>query len=380
MAGVAFATAALVIVLSVFNGLEDLLRSLYGSFDPELKIEATKGKSFEVNDQLLSRIKAIPGVEIVTEVIEDYAYVRYRESDMVVTIKGLSDNFISQHRLDDHIDEGKLRLREKGVNFAILGRGVKYTLSVNLEDDFNLLQIFYIKNLKVSSLINPSQLYAHKGIKPGAVFSIEKTYDENYIFLPLDFVRDLLDYGNKRTALEVKTTPGSNVRSVQQEIEGALGASFVILTNEEQHKDLFRLLKIEKLFAFLSLSLLIIIGSINIFFSLMMLALDKKKDISILSALGAGQNLIRRIFLTEGALIAFIGTASGLILGGILCWMQDRFGWVGMGMANAVVANYPVKMRFIDFISTAGVVVIVTFLVSIYPASRAARFYAPDLL
>ncbi len=256
MAGVAFATAALIIVLSVFNGLEDLLRSLYGSFDPELKIEATRGKSFEVNDQLLSRIKAIPGVEIVTEVIEDYAYVRYRESEMVVTIKGLSDNFIDQHRLDNHVDEGKLRLREKGTDFAILGRGVKYTLSVNLEDDFNVLQIFYIKNLKVSSLINPSQLYAHKGIKPGAVFSIEKTYDENYIFMPLDFVRDLLGYGNKRTALEVKTMAMSDVKAIQQEIGNTLGQSFAVLTNEEQHRDLFRLLKIEKLFTFLALSLL----------------------------------------------------------------------------------------------------------------------------
>jgi len=380
MAGVAFATAALIIVLSVFNGLEDLLRSLYGSFDPELKIEAAKGKSFEVNDQLLSKIKSIPGVEIVTEVIEDYAYVRYRQAEMVLTIKGLSDNFIDQHRLDNHVDEGKLRLREKGINYAIIGRGVKYTLSVNLEDDFSVLQIFYIKNLKVSSLIDPSQLYAHKGIKPGAVFSIEKTYDENYIFLPLDFVRDLLDYRNKRTALEVKTTAVSDVKAIQREIGSTLGESFVVLTNEEQHKDLFRLLKIEKLFTFLSLSLLITIGSINIFFSLMMLAIDKKKDISILSAMGAGQNLIRRIFLTEGALISFIGAATGLVLGGVLCWMQDRFGWVGMGMENAVVANYPVKMRFIDFVSTSGVVVIVTFLVSIYPASRAAKFYAPDLL
>ncbi len=380
MAGVAFATAALIIVLSVFNGLEDLLRSLYGSFDPELKIEATRGKSFEVNDQLLSRIKAIPGVEIVTEVIEDYAYVRYRESEMVVTIKGLSDNFIDQHRLDNHVDEGKLRLREKGTDFAILGRGVKYTLSVNLEDDFNVLQIFYIKNLKVSSLINPSQLYAHKGIKPGAVFSIEKTYDENYIFMPLDFVRDLLGYGNKRTALEVKTMAMSDVKAIQREIANTLGQSFAVLTNEEQHRDLFRLLKIEKLFTFLALSLLISIGSINIFFSLMMLAIDKKKDISILSALGAGQNLIGKIFLTEGALISFIGAAAGLVLGGVLCWMQDRFGWVSMGMENAVVANYPVKMKFIDFFSTSGVVVIVTFFVSLYPASRAAKFYAPDLL
>jgi lipoprotein-releasing system permease protein len=380
MAGVAFATAALIIVLSVFNGLEDLLRSLYSSFDPELKIEAAKGKSFEINDQLIPKIKSIPGVDIVTEVIEDYALVRYREANMVVTIKGVSNNFIDQHRLDGHLDEGKLRLEENGIKYAIVGRGVKYTLSIALDDDFNLLQVYYIKNSTFSSSLDPSQLYAHQAIKPGAVFSIEKNYDENYIFLPLDFVQRLLGYGNKRTALEVKTAAGSDTKTVRELIGKTLGESFTVRTNEEQHKDLYRLLKMEKLFTFLSLSLLITIGSINIFFSLMMLAIDKKKDISILSAIGAGQHLIRKIFLTEGALIAFVGAATGLALGGFICWLQHRFGLVSMGMENAVVPNYPVKMKWIDFLSTSGVIVLITFLVSVYPASRASKFYAPDQL
>lgn len=380
MAGVAFATAALIIVLSVFNGLEDLLGSLYSSFDPQLKIEAAKGKSFETDDRLIAKIKAIPGVEIVTEVIEDYAYVRYRDANMVVTIKGVSDNFVDQHRLDDHLDEGKLRFKEGGINYAIVGRGIKYSLSIDLNDEFNLLQLFYVKNLKPSPTLDPSQLYSRKGIKPGAVFSIEKTYDENYIFLPLEFVRDLMDYGNRRTALEVKTTEPANTQAIQKELRKALGESFVVQTNEEQHQDLFRLLKIEKLFTFLALSLLILVGAINIFFSLMMLAIDKKKDISILSAVGAGQQLIRKIFLTEGALIAFIGAATGLLLGGIICWMQDRFGLVSMGMENAVVPNYPVKMKWIDFVSTSGVIILVTFLVAVYPASRASRFYSPEQL
>jgi lipoprotein-releasing system permease protein len=380
MAGVAFATAALIIVLSVFNGLEDLLRSLYISFDPQLKIEAARGKSFAANDTLVSTLKSIRGVEIVTEVIEDYAYVRYNDADLVVTIKGVSGNFIDQHRLDNHVDEGKLRLREKGINYAIVGRGVKYALSINLEDEFSLLQVFYIKNLKPAAALDPSQFYSHEAVKPSAVFSIEKSYDENFIFLPLEFVRDLMDYGNKRTALEVKVSTAADAKSVQKEIRNRLGESFTVLTNEEQHKDLYRLLKIEKLFTFLSLSLLILIGSINIFFSLMMLALDKKKDISILAALGAPQNLIRRIFLMEGALISFIGAAGGLLLGGLICWLQDRYGLVSMGMPNAVVPDYPVKMKLIDFAYISGLIVLVTFLVSIYPASRAAKFYSPEQL
>ena len=152
MVGIAFSTAALIIVLSVFNGLEDLLRSLYASFDPEIKIEAAEGKSFEISADLTSKIKSVTGVEIVTEVIEDFAYVRYRDADMVVTMKGVSDNFIDQHRLDDRIDEGQLKLKENGVDFAIIGRGIKYSLSVAVEDDLNALQVFYIKNRKSSSL------------------------------------------------------------------------------------------------------------------------------------------------------------------------------------------------------------------------------------
>ena len=145
MAGVAFATAALVIVLSVFNGLEVLLRSLYTSFDPELKIESVRGKSFEINDQLLSTVKSIQGVKTVTEVIEDYAYVRYRDADMVVTLKGMGENFLDQHRLDGHITEGEIKLKKDSISFAIIGRGVRYTLSAEVTSDMYALQVFYIK-------------------------------------------------------------------------------------------------------------------------------------------------------------------------------------------------------------------------------------------
>jgi len=371
MVGIAFSTAALIIVLSVFNGLEGLLRSLYTSFDPELKIELVKGKSFEVSDELLTRLKSIDGVGIVTEVIEDYAYVRYRDADMVVTMKGMSDNFIDQHRLDHHLVDGELVLRKNDIQYAIIGRGVQYALSIGVQENIFPLQVFYIKNTKSTSL-DPSQLYAQRALQPGGVFSIEKTYDENYIFVPLDFAIDLLNYGNKRTALEVQTKPGSHVSNVQNEIKKMLGETFQVITNEEQHKDLYRLLKIEKLFTFLALSMLIVVASINIFFSLMMLALDKKKDISILYALGAHERIIQRIFLNEGALISFIGAGVGLILGGAICWLQDSFGLVGMGMENAIVSSYPVKMKFTDFLSTALVIISITGLVSFYPGHKAS--------
>ena len=378
--GVAFSTAALIIVLSVFNGLGDLIGSINNAFDPQLKIESVKGKSFEINDDLLAKIKNVNGVKIVTEVIEDFAYVRYRDADMVATIRGVSDNFIDQKRLENHIVDGDLKLKDKDIPFAIVGGGVRYTLSIAVEDDMYALQVYYIKNIKSSVSLDPSKIYSRKSIRPGGVFSIEKNFDENYIFMPLDFVQELLNYDNRRTFLDLKTKEGADILSVQKELKEVLGESFKVLTNEEQHADLFRLLKLEKLFTFLALSLLLLVGSINIFFSLMMLAIDKKKDITILSAVGADSSLIRKIFLTEGALIAGIGAIVGLVLGGSVCWLQEHYGLVSMGMESAVMQNYPVKMRLLDFIYTGIVIVLITVIVSIHPASLAAKTYSTEYL
>jgi len=372
LVGVAFSAAAIIIVLSVFNGLGDLLRSLNNSFDPEIKIEATKGKSFPVTDSLLKVIEAVEGVAFVTEVIEDYAYVRYRDANQVVTLKGVSDNFIDQKRIDDKIVAGELRLKNGDVQYAIIGRGVQYTLSVAVGDDMFPLQVYYINNVK-SGTLDPSKLYSRKNILPGAAFSIVQNFDENYVIVPLAFAQELLRYDNKRTSLEIKTNPGSDIFKVQDRLKIALGEQYSVLNHEEQHKDLYRLLKMEKLFTFLALSLLLGISSINIFFSLMMLALDKKKDISVLSAMGASENLIRKIFVVEGGMIAFGGAVLGLVLGGIFCWLQLNYGIISMGMETSVTEGYPIKVKVTDFISTLAVVSLLTFLISWRPAILASR-------
>ncbi|MBX2913653.1 MAG: ABC transporter permease [Cyclobacteriaceae bacterium] len=373
--GIAFSTAALVIVLSVFNGLEDLLRGLYTSFDPELKIELKKGKSFEVDKNLIQKLQTVVGVDIITEVIEDYAYIRYRDADAVVTLKGVSESFLMQHRLDNSMVDGELVLSKNEIDYAIVGRGVQYALSLSVKESLQPLQVFYIKNLKASGL-DPSQLYSRRVIQPGGVFSIEKNYDDNYIFVPLHFAQELLNYGNKRTSLEIKTTGKLPLRETQAAVAQVMGEDFSVLTNQEQHADLYRLLKIEKLFTFIALTLLILVASINIFFSLMMLVLDKKKDISVLFAMGSSSHLIRNIFLSEGALIAFTGAFTGLLLGGLICWLQDSFGMVGMGMENAIITSYPVKMKVMDFVLTAAVIIIITLIVSFYPARLATRTYS----
>ncbi len=376
MLALALATAALIIVLSVFNGLEGLLRSLNSSFDPELKISTVKGKSFVVTDSMRQQINRVAGVKIMTEVIEDYAYVRYRGADMVATLKGVSQNFIDQHRMDAAMQQGDLWLVKDSVEYAVIGQGVQYALSLPLADDFNPLQVFYIKNNRSRSA-NPADLYFQQNLRVSGVFSIEKNIDENYILVPLAFAERLLNYANKRTSLEVMTD--GQTGSVKQALEKILGPGFQVLTNEEQHKDLYRLLKIEKLFAFVSFALLLLISSINIFFSLMMLVIDKRRDVAILFAMGARENTIRSIFIHQGALIAFLGAGGGLVLGTAVCLLQQHVGLVGMGMENAIVTNYPVAMKVSDFVLTASVLVGITLLISFYPATVAARGYRPDI-
>ncbi len=374
--GIAFSTAALIIVLSVFNGLEDLLRSLNNSFDPEIKIEASEGKSFETTPELINKIKSVEGVAIVTEVIEDYAYLRYRDANQVVIVKGVSDNFVDQNRIpEENMVEGELKLKDGPVNYAIIGRGIQYSLSIATSDPLYPLQVYYIKNVNSVGL-DASKLYSKENIVPGGVFSIVQNFDENYVIVTLRFAEQLFNYGNKRTSLEIKTSQGADIFEVENRIQDTLGNTFNVLDHEEQHQDLYKLLKMEKLFTFLALSLLLIIGSINIFFSLMMLALDKKKDISILKAMGAADGQVRNIFLAEGILIAFTGAFLGLALGMGFYWLQQKYGIISMGMETSITQGYPVKVKAMDFLLTMAVVSMITFLISLHPAKMASKIAA----
>lgn len=374
---VSFCTAALIIVLSIFNGLDVLLRSLNQPFDPEIKIEATRGKSFEITEEILNKLKKIEGVEIVTEVIEDYAYARYREANQLIILKGVSDNFLDHHRIDETIYEGELALKNNSVPLAIIGSGIDQALSVDVGGDFHPLQIFYINDVK-AGVIDPSRIYSQKSIIVGSAFSIAQSFDQNYVIVPLDFAREIMRYGDKRTSLELKIKHGIKPTSVQSKIKAALGETFTVLTQEEQHKDLYRLLKVEKLFAFGAGILLLGIASINIFFSLMMLVLDKKKDISLLAAMGADQSVIRKAFLLEGAMIAVSGTIIGLFLGGTLCFLQQQFALVSMGLQNSVTEGYPVKMLVSDFFYIIIAMIGITILISYRPAYVAGRTFSPN--
>jgi lipoprotein-releasing system permease protein len=379
MIGVAVGTMALVIVLSVFNGLEDLIRGLYASFDADLKIESTLGKSFSADPEWIVSISKIPGVDVVTEVIEDNALFKYRDYQHLARLKGVSENYLQQGRFEKGFTWGDLNLGTANQPRAIMGRGVGFFLSVDLDNDLDLLQVFYPKAPRNAGTIDPSQLYSKGILKPGAFFSVEKEFDDNYILAPIGFVSSLLNYGQRRTALEVKVKEGVNIQKVKSNLSVFLGESFTVKDTDEQHAQILRTIKIEKLFVFLTLTFILAVASFNIFFSLSMLAIEKKKDNAILFAMGAKESMIRKIYLKQGAIIGLSGAVIGLVLGFLVCWTQDQFGLVTLGIASSVVEAYPVKMIWSDFFWTSISVFAITFLASFRPAFIASKVTPTDL-
>lgn len=379
MIGVAVGSAALIIVLSVFNGLEDLIREIYSSFDPDLKITAVEGKSFETDTEFMNRIRNTPGVAVVSEIIEDNALLRYNDRQMVVKVKGVSENFFEQNEIAESIVEGDVQLEKDDTYHALIGRGVQYQLSIRPNNQFVPLQFLYPRNTKFNPL-NPEGAFNSLNIVPGGVFAIERQYDDAYVFVPLNFAEELLEYGRRRTALELKVEEGFNIEQVKQDLIQVLGDSFKVQNSDEQHTSLLRAVKVEKLFVFITFAFILFIASLNIFFSLSMLVIDKKKDIAILASMGATAKTIRNIFLFEGALVALIGAAYGLTLGMLICNLQQTFGLVSMGMATSVVEAYPVKMEVEDFVLTGVAIIIITLLVSIRPARKAAAMSVTENL
>jgi len=380
MGGVAIGSMALIIVLSVFNGLEELLRTLYGTFDPDIKIEAVEGKSFDRNEGMIAEIKSIDGVLRVVETAQDFVYVKYKNSEMAAVLKGVSQNFIEEEKFGSAVVTGTFKLKDQDINFALVGKGIQYGLSMDPGNQFEPLQLYFVKNAPSSSALDPSRLINRRTILPAGYFALEKQIDETYIIVPLDFALDLFRYKNQRTSLEIRLTSESKINDVQSRLKSMLGPDFKVLNSDEQHATLLKTIHIEKLFVYIIFTFILAVASFNIFFSLSMLAIDKKKDITILYSMGATNSMIRRIFLTEGALIALTGAFAGLILGALITWIQQNYGIISMGMETSVLEDYPVKMKLMDFVYTGLSIVVITFLSSFRPALIATRYSSLESL
>lgn len=369
---IAVSTMALLLVLSVFNGLEGLISSLFHSFDPDVKITLKKGKSFTLDANLRDRIKAVVGVSKVVDILEDNALLRYQGQQVVVRLKGVSEEFLYQGRLEPFIQQGSFKLKQGAECFAMLGSGVQYALSVPLHNQFRTLQLFYPSNRKESTLL-PQLLYRCKNISPGAVFAVEQQFDERYVIVPIDFAAALMGMENQSTALEIQVADGFSVDQVQKTLKLFVPDCFQVLNSHEQQATLMQAIHIERLFVFGTFSLILFVASLNIFFILSMLVLDKRHDIAVLYTLGATPQDIRRIFIIEGLLIALSGVAVGMVAAWGLSWLQQKFGLVSLGTQTSLVEAYPIKRKVSDFIYTVTSVVLITLAAAYRPAHLASK-------
>ncbi len=369
---VTIVTVAMIVVLSVLNGMEDVIRNLYNSFDAEIKIVATTGKTFIISETLVGKIRSVEGVSIITEVIEDNAIVSYKNEKDVVKLKGVSDNFLDQHRMDSMMTGGKLQLQNKDTYYAIVGAGLQYKLSVSLNDPFAPLNFYYPNRKKLRKPDAPDA-FNSLSIQAGGVFAIEKQYDDYYVFVPLAFAQELFEYGDKRTSLEIKLKPDYTISDIQKKLRIVLGNNFLVLNSDEQHSAIIRAIRVEKLAVFIILTLLLAVSSVGIYFCLTMLTIRKQKDIAILKSMGATRKIIRKIFLTEGMIIAFSGALLGLTTGFLICYLQQEYGFVPLGMETSMVKSYPVKLEWMDFVITSIIIFSLTMIASYIPARKASR-------
>ncbi len=363
---------ALLLVLSVFNGLEGLIGSLFRSFDPDIKITLKKGKTFALDASLRQQIETTQGVFKVVDVLEDNALLRYREHQAIIKLKGVSEEFLHQSRLEPFIRQGSFKLKQGAECFAVLGSGVQYALSVPLSNQFCTLQVFYPRNMKDGTLL-PQQLYRCKNIRPGSVFAVEKQFDESYVIVPIDFAASLMGMENKGTALEIQVADGFSIDQVQQTLKLFVPDCFQVLNSNEQQATLMQAIHIERLFVFVTFSFILLVASLNIFFILSMLVLEKRKDVAVLYTLGATPGDIRGIFLIEGLLIALSGAAVGMAAAWGLSWLQQTFGLVSLGAQTSLVDAYPIKRKVSDFVYTAIGVVLMTLIAAHRPAQLAAK-------
>ncbi len=347
MLGVFVGSAALIIILSVFNGFEDLVLSLYNTFTPELRIEPSTGKSFDPKNINFLQLNKNQRISAVTEVLQENLLIRYGKGQFIGKVKGVSNDYTKNKNLDSAMVQGSFVLQEKGKPYAVLGSAVQYNLAVNINDGIRPLEIYSPKKDNVSSF-TPADEFTVKYVYPAGVFESQQDFDD-LVILPLDFAREILNESKKISYLEINLKNPEETNAVKRELEKRLGNSFLIKSRIEQNALLYRILNSEKWAIYLILTFVLIIAIFNIIGSLTMLVIDKQKDIAILTSLGADKTMIRQIFLFEGMMIAMIGCFFGLIIGSIFCWLQLQFGLISMGQKSIIVDAYPVSIKFTDY-------------------------------
>ena len=375
--GVALATLALVCTLSVFNGFQDMVAGFFTAFDPELKITIREGKVFEPQGAAFQEVRSLPEIGVWTETLEENAMVQYKDRQAMAIIKGVEDNFEELTSIDSLLyGAGEFILHDSIVDYGVLGVELISELGTGLQF-VDPLQVYAPKRNVRVNMANPSASFNRDYLfSPGVVFVVnQQKYDARYILTSLSFARNLFNYDTEVSAVELKLKPGADVTAVQRKIARILGDEFVVLDRYEQQADVFRIMEIEKFISYLFLTFILAIACFNVIGSLSMLILDKREDVETLRNLGADDRLIARIFLFEGRFISLFGALSGIVLGLLLCYIQQRFGIISLGGGNGsfIVDAYPVSVHVTDVVLIFITVITVGFLSVWYPVNYLTR-------
>jgi len=376
--GMTIGTMGLIIGLSGFNGFDSLIKSLFSSFDPDLKITLVEGKSFSADNQDFNKIRKMSDVLFFAEVVEDNALLRYENRQVLATIKGVSDDYSQMTGLDTMMVDGQFKLKEENVQFAVIGQGVAYDLSVGI----NLVNpiIIYVPQKGRRSGMSLEGSFNQGSLYPSGIFSVQQEIDSKYVIVPIAFAREIFEKEGKVNSVELKLREGVSVKSAQEAIAAQLGNRFVVKNRYQQHDYLYKTMQGEKYAVYLILILILIIASFNIVGSLTMLIIDKKEDIAILQSMGADKRLIRNIFLFEGWSVSVLGAVIGSIAGIAVCQAQIAFGLVKLqgGGGSFIIDAYPMTIIPLDILLIFCSVVLIGFLAAWFPVKHISGKFFDD--
>jgi lipoprotein-releasing system permease protein len=362
---IAITTGALVIILSAMNGITSMVADLYHAIEPDLKVTAVHAKYMEHTPELEQKIRSVKGVSGISWCVEENALAKLDDKQAIVTIKGVDAEFKTLTHFDTVVTDGVYRFEFKGQYYGVFGKGIAHKLGVNVNDFLSPITIYAPKRGKVES-IDPEEAFTKLSISPGGIFNLNDDFDYKYLLIDLKAAQELFDCPNSVSSVEIGIDDRDDLESIQEELQKTLGEGYLVKNRFQLNDVLFKTLETEKLWVFLILAFILVIATFNIIGALTMLIIEKKKDIKTLYNIGADQTFIRKIFMQEGFLITGVGAISGLVIGIIVCVLQQQFHLVKFD-EGYVTPYYPIEMRWKDLLWILGVVMVIGFLAALYP-------------
>jgi lipoprotein-releasing system permease protein len=374
MIGMAVGAMALILVLSVFNGFEGLVLSLYNQFTPDLQLTPLKGKVFNLSQQQLDKLRGVDGVAAMATILEEKAMLKYQDREYIATVKGIDADYLKVNNIKATVVDGRFLLNDdSGIDYMVLGAGVRAALGANVNDGINAISVFLPRRGKQARGLLPTDAFNRRFVFASGVFSIQQEYDYEYTYVPISFLREALKYDDEISSVAFKLNADANANQVKQAIEVIVGKKFILKNRYEQDEALFKVMNTERIVAYGIFAFVILIIAFNITGALSMIVLEKAKDIAVLKTMGATRQWITSIFLLEGILISMIGTLSGIALAIIIGYIQIYFEPIKMNTATMVVDAYPIVFKAESFVVVLLMVLCIGTLASIIPALRAGN-------